>query len=257
MNREIAALLVSIVVNDASVDEALRHRETFWYDQENMPAVYQREGLVFHKIHNAAQNANNESPWNRPAGTDQLEGVRSLKFLRLHKGKRIVYWAVNKKDKAGVADEHVTVVWAFPPGTIVGELLIDEKLGLYEIRTRTRLQHDWETKFFRSNRDLNGKRLFEVDNLDGIKPIGHADIQRSCLECHRDTGVDQSFLPGAARSQWIGKIRGSDGIFSWHPFVAPDAGFSREPIINERLENMIRPRREGETFDFAVEWLTY
>lgn len=257
MSNEVAAMLLTIVVNDASVEQAMKAKDTFWYDAKSMPSLYQREGLIFHKTHNTAQNANNEKPWNRPAGTDEVDGVTSIKFMRLPRGKRVVYWGVNKSKKDAEPDPHITVVWAFPPGTIFGELLIDKELGLYEIRTRTRTKYDWDSKFFRSNRETNGKRLFELDNLEAPTPKGHVNVQTSCAECHRDTGVDQSYLPGALRSQWIGKIRGSDGIFSWHPFLAPKPGFSREPIINEKLEHLIRPRREGEAFSNAVKWLTY
>ena len=61
--------------------------------------------------------------------------------------------------------------------------------------------------------------------------------QQSCMRCHDSVNESvRKFNPGR---DWYGNIRGSDGIFSFHPF-AP------ESISNNGFAQPVRLRREFE-----------
>lgn len=62
---------------------------------------------------------------------------------------------------------------------------------------------------------------------------------KSCMRCHE--GTNRPAREFDFGRDWYGRVRGSDGIFSWHPFdpaVISYNGFSNGGRINQRLVNM-------------------
>ena len=110
------------------------------------------------------------------------------------------------------------------------------------------MRGDWDTRQYR-----DGDRGKFVLDGKGKLPPGY-EQQNSCQECHGDTGLDSSFLPG--NNAWQGDVSGSDGIISFSPFLAPDIGFCREPEIDPRFKDLVRPRDKYERIDF-VDWISY
>ncbi len=65
---------------------------------------------------------------------------------------------------------------------------------------------------------------------------GFIDVDRvSCMRCHETANQDVDRFD--ARRDWYGRIRGSDGIFSFHPF-------SRSSISNNGIGNRVSMRSE-------------
>ncbi|MDP7016616.1 MAG: hypothetical protein QGG36_12500, partial [Pirellulaceae bacterium] len=232
---KVAALLLSIWIGDPAIEQALRDERTLWYDDEQVVQVYQRGGLVLRRGGGGSSDPNTHRPWATAGGGGEIKSLKTIKFMHVPGGKRVVYWGVKKPKKDGDADEHTTIVWAYPVGTVFGEVLIDPKLGAFELRTRKRTKNDWEMQLFRPKKLASQPRRFIADNYDGQVPAGYQQVQ-SCTECHADTGRDESFLKQRLAG-WEGKVRGSDGIFSWHPLQAPKPGFSIAPTLDKRWES--------------------
>ena len=125
----------------------------------------------------------------------------------------------------------------------------DPKLGAYELRTRQRVEGDWIATLWRPK-----DGVFIRDNYDGPTPRGYQTVQ-DCKRCHRDAGLDQSLIRPRLAG-WRGKVRGSDGILTWHPFEVPKSGFKMEPVLRKDAEDKVRFRQPNERID-RVEWLEY
>lgn len=78
-----------------------------------------------------------EFPWRFPFGTDDAEGVQTLKFVWLPPGKAIRWWMQTLPPR----DRYPTTRWLFPAGTVFGEVLTvhDPETGHnrpFELRVR-------------------------------------------------------------------------------------------------------------------------
>jgi hypothetical protein len=63
----------------------------------------------------------------------------------------------------------------------------------------------------------------------------------SCMQCHRTAGKHADEMD--ARRDWYGHVRGSDGIFSWHPYTADSisySGFDHPVRFRPELSGLLR-----------------
>ena len=58
--------------------------------------------------------------------------------------------------------------------------------------------------------------------------VGNDGSTENCMKCHKHVGRHVNEF-GPVGRDWYGFVRGSDGIFSWHPFVRTVANSSRNP----------------------------
>ena len=248
-----AFLALLILGPDAEIKDPLIARAAdrgIWYDAETLTPVYQVGGYV-RRVGNDSTDPNSHAPWRVTGGADNVANLRARKFLYVPEGQKIAWWTVTKPTAAG-RSEAATVVWAFPPGTVLGETLADAD-GVFEIRVRIRQETDWQRIVLHS-REVDGKTRWEADNTPSRTPQGLVRPS-SCVQCHDDVGVDQSLLKGTLAG-WAGKVRGSDGIFSWHPFEVPREGHEMRPVFAKRFAKLMRRRLPGEEIPI-VTWLQY
>lgn len=130
-------------------------------DAEIEPAYQQNDGALpgLHAVSyniSADQsepfgNGNLEFPWGTPAGLHKSRhSVFRFLLLPVVRGVRLpVVWF--RKLLRG--DDHRSVCWVYPVGTVVGEVLIqtgpDGKGYVFEVRTRTRERGAWAVDVFR------------------------------------------------------------------------------------------------------------
>lgn len=146
-------------IADPAVDAMVRDKETFFYDSETMPRVYQHNGGAHSPLYNIAGdgfrkldpfgNGNIEFPWGTPAGMHRVTDGSSVKFMRLPVSSggdvRPVVYTVRSDG---------FIRWTFPAGAVFGELLtVKDSSGtghVFEVRTRTKLKdRSWAVDVFR------------------------------------------------------------------------------------------------------------
>lgn len=158
MPREQLAVVRSVVpkVDCRETMEVLLSQDTIWYDDDSMPQSYQdpvppitglrlpSSVLAPPEIFEAARF---KFPWGHTAGTSRCSNVRTVKFLKLPSVNGeyllpIVYWR-----------EGLEYRWAFPRGTVAGEILLEANSSgewyCFEIRTRTKRHDQWDVDVFR------------------------------------------------------------------------------------------------------------
>ena len=83
--------------------------------------------------------------------------------------------------------------------------------------------------------------LVESDTPDSIVPVGYQGAsfiasQKTCVRCHSDTQKHAFDLENPR--PWYGYLRGSDGIFTWHPLdrnAIPETGhFGRQVVFDQK-----------------------
>lgn len=87
-----------------------------------------------------------------------------------------------------------------------------------------------------------------AEGPDSIVPPGYnGDFfqvgKKTCINCHQDTQKHAFDIQNPR--QWYGYVRGSDGIFTWHPFEVAqvvDMRTSPKSVISDRLLNTKRVR---------------
>lgn len=151
-------------VDSPELQDILNDPELFVYTKEEIPAAYQNWKGVLPGVHTPEfnisadkqerfGNGNVEFPWGRPLGTHRCENVVTFNFIWLPlkpDGKRepIVYFP-----KKHQGDHTVGYSWAFPVGTVVGEVLGMElpsgRIVTFELRIRTRELRDWGIDLYR------------------------------------------------------------------------------------------------------------
>lgn len=153
------------IENDEEVKNALTSENTLFYTDDVMPRAYQFQGTIHSPYYNIAANkqfdrqghllaanANFEFPWDKPAGTDLVKNLVTLRFVYLPPSDNGVKWPIVYWPSRVNGDP--VYQWIFPTGTIVGEILAFYPDGanysyIYEIRVRKRTFHSWEMDVFK------------------------------------------------------------------------------------------------------------
>src|SRR5690606_1927214 len=157
-------LATSVNIKNQELMKILAHPKTFYYTDAELPPAYQDfEGAldgIWSPYYNVSAvqtepfgNANREFPWGKPFGTHNVKNSHSFRFIHLplinNQYKPIVWWRTpytRGYNRNGYS-------WAFPVGTVVGEVLyMHDPKGfgrVYEIRTRTRKDDRWSPNVFR------------------------------------------------------------------------------------------------------------
>lgn len=138
-------------------------------------------------------NPNRIFPIAVSGGLHDSNGWKSEGRIAIPKGQYVRVWG--ERVEAGVRRPLPRTAWQFPEGTIFADLLSTDK-GLFELRTITKVNGGW--KFRTAYKDWSKA------------PANYVGARKACNECHERAGEQ----PGYGIS-W----RGSDGIFSWDPFV--------------------------------------
>lgn len=158
-------------LEDSTFDSALHSNDTIWYDERSMVFLYQdsievvtggRANCVGRKI--GEDNQNNPGiaklmdffgsdyrflfPFRTAAGTDEVSNIHLLNFWvpPTKNGKRlpVKYWKLSSRGRWR---------WAFPVGTIFGEVLYEQASNNqwypFEVRIRRRYLDGWDVNVFR------------------------------------------------------------------------------------------------------------
>lgn len=158
-------------IKDAEMDAHLHSEETIWYDDFSMVYLYQdsievvtgaRANCVARKI--GEDNQNNPGiaklmdffgsdykflfPFRTAAGTDEVSNVHLVNFWvpPTKNGKRlpVKYWKLSSRGRWR---------WAFPVGTVFGEVLYEQAPNQqwypFEVRVRRRYLDGWDVNVFR------------------------------------------------------------------------------------------------------------
>lgn len=145
-------------VDDPYLQSVLDDTQTILYTEDVMPKVvsmWQGVNGVSRRIV-AAENPRDpgslQFPWMRPAGTDDVEGLNTVRFIHLPtvNGVRLpIVWFRSRIPP----DQAAAVQWIFPYGTTVGEVLAYQGPdGLdypFELRVRYRMRTYWEVDVLR------------------------------------------------------------------------------------------------------------
>ena len=150
------------LVEDLTIQRAMESPDTILYTDREMPAVFQHAGEIFpttahiNALPDPHGNGNREFPWLRPAGTDRVRNLATVRFISLPKQPNgrpypIAFWfgpipSPISNDSGRVAQ------WVFPKGTIVGEVLFQGyqgKLYPFEVRVRIKESDQWATDSYR------------------------------------------------------------------------------------------------------------
>ena len=146
------------LVDSRQLQDILYDPATLFYTDAEMPPLFQDGGgRVFHTEQNIAANpdphgnCNREFPWLHTAGTDNVRGLHTLKFISLPRKSDGTRWPVvafSRRIPSRISNETGTFQWLFPKGTIVGEILCETAHNgafyPFEIRTRTKTADTWE-----------------------------------------------------------------------------------------------------------------
>lgn len=145
-------------VDDPSLQAILNDPQTILYTEAEIPKVvsmWQGVKGISRRIV-AAEDGNDpgslQFPWMKPAGTDDVKGLNTVRFLHLPtvNGQRqpVVYFRGRIPP-----DQAAAVQWIFPYGTTVGEVLAypgpDGLDYPFELRIRYRMQDYWEVDVLR------------------------------------------------------------------------------------------------------------
>jgi hypothetical protein len=193
-------VLFGLMPDYSYVDEPIRtvmfSPETFWYDKQTLPRVYQQDNLLWPLGYNVSATGdrsgspNNEKPWLHTGGLDDVDGGGVKRFYWSPAGKKVKIWRTYGSvfDDQGV--EHLGItkwVGEFPIGAIVGEILLDGKRD-FEVRARRKVATgEWEH--------------FQFER--GLKPRGYVSVN-NCVECHRDVTKDANEIDGSR--DWYGQV---------------------------------------------------
>jgi hypothetical protein len=194
------------------------------FDEGSMPRLYQitDEGW---RILRADDNtsANNEDPWFMPGGV-RPGSIKKFGFIQLSKDNPMLWWHGQKAD--GTFDG---IHWRYGRDTRVGELLVvtDERGSDHTVMVRTRRKcslqsNDWSVQEYSPTGTLDAAFMpMRGADRDGrLVPRGFQPLDidnQTCSRCHRDAGT---VVREGGERRW--RLRGDDGIFSFHPFDAAD-----------------------------------
>jgi hypothetical protein len=193
-------LLLSLTQDYSYVDEPIRSvmfsPQTFWYDKQTLPRVYQHDNLLWPLGYNVSATGdrsgspNNEKPWLHTGGMDDVKEGFVKRFYWSPAGKRVKIWRTYGSVSDNQGATHLGIskwVGEFPIGAIVGEILMDGKRD-FEVRARRKVAlGEWEH--------------FQFEK--GPKPRGYISV-RSCVDCHNDVTKDANELDGSR--DWYGQV---------------------------------------------------
>jgi len=117
--------------------ERIRDRGLIFYTEAEAPRVYQvmDEGRAILARADTNTSANNEFPWQEPAGVPRGSNVKTVKFVQLD--EPVQWWRSIRSDGS-----FARFRWEFPEGTRFGELLlVTDSRGYdhaFELRTRVK-----------------------------------------------------------------------------------------------------------------------
>jgi hypothetical protein len=202
----------------------IKERGLILFDERSMPRLYQvtDEGW---RIVRADDNisANNEDPWLMPGGV-QPGSVKKFGFIQLSTDNPMLWWHGRKAD--GTFDG---IRWRYGRDTRVGELLVvtDERRGDHTVMVRTRRKrslqpNDWSVQEYSPTGTLDSvfAPMRGADRDGRLVPRGFRPLaidNQTCSRCHRDAGT---ITREGGERRW--RLRGDDGIFSFHPFDPAD-----------------------------------
>ncbi len=293
------------------LDLVRKSSSVLFYDSVSMPGVYQvfdqGAGSGAFRVDDGSVNANNEFPWNLPAGVPSGSNVKTIRFVQIPEGRPILWWRSRNTDGA-----FARFRWQFQEGTRLGELiLITNSRGLdrtAELRTRVKKKDGtWSMQAYRpfpTREDFNqaaaaqgvtfegqfNGSVFQTLNSghqrDGFLGSGWLEVlpamaestvdamldatpfkpskglqwddrgivaptaasysavpvgffagmipvdNQSCMRCHDKAGEVVNL---AGERRW--RLRGSDGIFSFHPFDPSSIGTASLKLNPRLVEN--------------------
>src|SRR5262249_28295092 len=140
---------------------ALKPADLIFYTEKEVPRAYQLQGSVHSSYYNISAakprepygNATLEFPWGSPAGTHLSDNSASVKFLVFPEALEPIRWWQERSPYDGGP----VIRWAYPIGTVFGEILIlhgpDGYGRTYELRVRVREERGWRPKVFRPFRN--------------------------------------------------------------------------------------------------------
>lgn len=240
-------VILSMVLagSPVDVDQVLESDRTYHYDSKLLKQVYQNEFRVFrlgfdHRPGSRTAFSPNEfRPWIKPGGTDGLK-VRTKKSVWIPEGRKITVYTSQVKTEGNVRQpagyplrDRRQVKWIFPEGATIVERLYNGSEGEpFELRRRTKSSGTWVT---------------DVTSLNGSAPAGYKQPS-NCTQCHDDVGKHASVLENKNNVEWFGTVRGSDGIFSFHPFKYE--GGSALRFADPESRNA-RERKRASMFDIS------
>ncbi len=140
MTREREALLRrALPATDSPVLRALLAKPLVFYRDAEMPPAYQDRGSFYATSWRPEHNANNEFPWQTPAGAHKGPALFTFRFA--HFPAPITF-------RRGPP-----VVWTYAVGTVFAEVLCEyDPRGMiwpFELRTRTKFKEGWHVGVFR------------------------------------------------------------------------------------------------------------
>jgi hypothetical protein len=141
----------------------VKKKKLVFYTEREMPAAYQIWDGMASGIHDPNYNIsadkpreqfgnpNLEFPWGTTAGLETSDNAAAVKFVVFpENGKPIVWW---REQLPHDTDPRGTFRWAYPDGTIFGEVLTVRSPSGYdytfEVRTRTKHDGRWSVDLFR------------------------------------------------------------------------------------------------------------
>jgi hypothetical protein len=224
------------------VDEPIRSvmfgPQTFWYDQQSLPRVYQHDNLLWPIGYNVAGNLdrsgtpNNEKPWLHTGGMDDVKAGAVRRFYWSPPGQKVKIWQKYGSVFDAKGAEHLGItkwVGEFPIGAIVGEVLMDGKRD-FEVRARRKVaQGEWEH--------------FQFDK--GAKPAGYVSVN-NCVDCHQDVTKDAQELDG--NRDWYGQVGSLEqhGPIHLHFFNHRGVSGAGTPVtFNQDLKHLYEVMRNG------------
>jgi hypothetical protein len=154
-------------------------------DSNNLFRIDQDDvGLNFHAV-----NPNRIFPWAVSGGMHNMSGWKSSTAVHLPSYPKVFTEYV----EAGASRRLPKTGWSFPDGTVFADVLSTDR-GVFEIRTRSKLDGNWRNKVAYRNPEL--------------APHGYSGAGKACNECHDHAGSSK---------QYGVLIRGADETFSWAP----------------------------------------
>lgn len=168
-------------------------------------SVYILNGNNTHEwVRSDVRHAEDIFPWTTSGGLANAR-FTSKGAIAFPEGEKLVVWVEFIDAQAGRPLPKYR--WNYPEGTIVADMLFNEKGELFELRTLTKKDGQWQPQ-----RKYRDEAKFPVGykgmGTDGAFDTG-IGTRRNCLDCHSYAG---------AWASYGSNIPGSDGIFSFNPF---------------------------------------
>jgi hypothetical protein len=239
MNTLLLALVFSQIPTDAR-----------WYDNSVMPPVYQnsRLGLLAVGYNPSAPispqakahkfgTPSNHFPWLHVGGTPDGGNVTTLKALWIPPGKKIKVWL--DRTPLPSTPKAIEWRWQFPVGTIRAVRLLRSDGVVFSQHVSKKISEG------------NGIDHWSGSETITAKPPSWYKSPTNCVDCHKDVGRHAEELRPKEKNYYF-KLRGWDGVFSWHPFR--DANKAGGNHLSARLRNDARFDVSSDDIAEAEQW---